>query len=260
MPRPPIAVSVAGSDPTGGAGLQLDLRVFERHDVHGMAVPTALTIQTTKGVHQVLPVFPNVAGEQLHHLLDDIVPDVIKIGMLGSDDVLLRVAMVLERRDVPRVVDPVLAASDGSLLLERRAWRNLCERIVPGAALVTPNLDEAEQLTGSREPEEAAEILLEMGARAVLVKGGHAEGTADDFLRTDREGDAGLRLTGPRIGGPAPRGTGCALSSAIAARLARGDVLEDAVRGAKAFVAEAIAAAVDLGSARFLRLPRVPGA
>jgi hydroxymethylpyrimidine/phosphomethylpyrimidine kinase len=250
--RPPIALSVAGSDPTGGAGLQLDLRVFERHGVHGMAVPTALTIQTTKGVHQVLPVFPNVAGEQLQLLLDDIVPDAIKIGMLATDDVLLRVAMVLERCDAPRVVDPVLAASDGSLLLERRALRNLTERILPGAALVTPNLDEAEQLTGTRDPERAARALLELGAAAVLIKGGHAESPADDFLLT---GASGSWLRAARISGPPVHGTGCALSSAIAARLARGEELEAAVRGAKEFVAQAIAAArrVGGGPQRMLR-------
>jgi hydroxymethylpyrimidine/phosphomethylpyrimidine kinase len=238
-------VTVAGSDPTGGAGLQLDLRVFERHGVHGMAVPTALTAQTTKGVHQVLPVFPSVAGEHLKLLLDDIVPDAIKIGMLASDDVLLRVAMVLEQCPAMRVVDPVMAASDGSLLLERRALRNLVERILPDAALVTPNLDEAEQLTGSRDPEEAARALLELGARAALVKGGHAAGPADDFLLSEAGGEW---LPGVRIETGPVHGTGCALSSAIAARLARGEALPEAVRGAKGFVARAIAASEPLGN------------
>lgn len=241
---PPIALSIAGSDPTGGAGLQLDLRVFERHGVHGMAVPTALTVQTTKGVHQVLPVFPNVAGEQLHLLLQDIVPDAIKIGMLASDDVLLRVAMLLERCAAPRIVDPVFAASDGSVLLERRALGNLVERILPGAALVTPNLDEAELLTGSRDPEAAGRILLELGAEAALVKGGHAEGPSDDFLISAAGGEW---LPAPRIPGPPVHGTGCALSSAIAARIARGEALDTAVRGAKDFVARAIADAKPLG-------------
>ena len=243
--RPPIALSIAGSDPTGGAGLQLDLRVFERHGVHGMAVPTALTIQTTKGVHQVLPVFPNVAGEQLHLLLGDIVPDAIKIGMLASDDVLLRVAMGLERCQAPRIVDPVLAASDGSLLLERRALGNLCERILPGAELVTPNLAEAEALTGTRDPEAAARALLELGAQAALVKGGHAEGPADDFLLTAA---GGTWLRAARLDAGPVHGTGCALSSAIAARTARGEGIEAAVRGAKDFVARAIARAAGIGA------------
>ena len=155
----PIALSIAGSDPTGGAGFQLDLRVFTRLGVHGMAVPTALIAQTTAKVHRVFPAFPNVVGEQLVHLLADIVPDVVKIGMLATDDVLLRTATVLERYEVPRIVDPVLRASDGTILLERRAWGSLLERIVKGAALVTPNLHEAEALTGERDPEQAARIL-----------------------------------------------------------------------------------------------------
>ena len=254
--RPPIALSIAGSDPTGGAGLQLDLRVFERHGVYGMAVPTALTIQTTKGVHQVLPVFPNVVGEQLHFLLGDIVPDVIKIGMLASDDVLLRVAMVLDRCDAPRIVDPVMVASDGSVLLERRALRSFCERILPGAALLTPNLSEAEALTGTRDPEAAARALLDLGAKAALVKGGHAEGPADDFLLT-AEGGSWLRA--PRLDAGPVHGTGCALSSAIAARTALGDGIEAAVRGAKEFVGRAIAQAASIGGGqRVLRFDDIP--
>ena len=121
-----------------------------------MAVPTALTVQTSVGVRRSLPVFPNVVGEQLSALLDDIRPDVIKIGMLATDDVLLRVSSVLERFDLPCIVDPVLRASDGSFLLERRALRNLAERVIPGASLVTPNLSEAEVLTGTTDPERAA--------------------------------------------------------------------------------------------------------
>ena len=134
----------------------------------------------------------------------------------------------------------------------RRALRNLTERILPGAALVTPNLDEAEQLTGTRDPERAARALLELGAAAVLIKGGHAESPADDFLLT---GASGSWLRAARISGPPVHGTGCALSSAIAARLARGEELEAAVRGAKEFVAQAIAAArrVGGGPQRMLR-------
>ncbi|MGH9889645.1 MAG: bifunctional hydroxymethylpyrimidine kinase/phosphomethylpyrimidine kinase [bacterium] len=245
---------MAGSDPTGGAGLQMDLQVFACHGVHGMAVPTALTVQTTLGVQRTLPVFPNIVGEQLQMLLADIRPGAIKLGMLASDDVLLRVANTLDGHpDLPRVVDPVLRASDGSFLLERRAWGNLVERLIAGAALVTPNLPEAETLTGERDPERAARALLGFGARAVLVKGGHADGPADDLLATP-EGVEWLRAD--RIEGGPVHGTGCALSAAIAARLARGEVLPDAVRGAKAFVTRAIAQAEELGrGARILILP-----
>ncbi len=209
-----------------------------------MAVPTALTAQTTEKVVRVLPAFPSVVGEQLSVLLADIVPDVIKIGMLATDDVLLHVANVLERHAVPRVVDPVLRASDGTLLLERRAWGSLLQRVIAGAALVTPNLPEAEALTGHAEPEAAARDLLDCGAQAVLVKGGHAEGAPDDLLVT---AEASVWLRGERTGTEPVRGTGCALSSAIAVHLARGTALEEAVREAKRFVQEAIASAISPG-------------
>ncbi len=241
----PAALTIAGTDPTGGAGLELDLRVFTLHGVHGMAVPTALNVQTTRGVHRTFPSFPNVVGQQLALLLEDLRPDAIKLGMLATDDVLLRIAGILARHAIPRVVDPILQASDGTFLLERRAWSNLCDRVIAGAALVTPNLPEAEALTGSADPEEAARVLLEIGAEAALIKGGHADGSPDDFLLT-REGGSWIR--GERLDVGPVHGTGCALSSAIAARLARGEKLEAAVRGAKQFVARAIERSYQPGS------------
>jgi hydroxymethylpyrimidine/phosphomethylpyrimidine kinase len=244
-----MALTIAGSDPTGGAGLQLDLRVFQRLGVHGMAVPTALVAQTTEKVHRVLPAFPNVVGEQLTFLLADIVPNAVKIGMLATDDVLLSVAHVLDRYDFPVVVDPVLRASDGTYLLERRAYGSLLGRIVNGATLVTPNLPEAEVLTGCADPEQAAAALLEIGARAVLVTGGHRDGAPNDLLATP-EGQTWIE--GVRRGNAAVHGTGCALSSAIAARLARGESLIDSVRAAKAFVEEAIAGAFAAGRGQLL--------
>jgi hydroxymethylpyrimidine/phosphomethylpyrimidine kinase len=248
---PPVALSIAGSDPTGGAGLQLDLQVFALHGVHGMAVPTALTVQDTAGVRRTLPVFPGAVGEQLALLLADCAPAAVKLGMLATDDVVLRVAHELERCAAPRVVDPVLRASDGSYLLERRAWENLCGRLIRGAALVTPNLPEAEALTGCADPAQAARALLEMGARAVLIKGGHAQGPPDDLLVTAQ---GTTRLPGRRRDAHA-HGTGCALSSAIAARLARGEALPDAVAGAKAWVAHALDGAWAAGRGRpLLRL------
>jgi hydroxymethylpyrimidine/phosphomethylpyrimidine kinase len=255
QPRPPIALTVAGSDPTGGAGLQLDLRVFQAHAVHGLAVPTAITVQSTQRVHRVLPAFPSVVDEQLRVLLADIVPDAIKIGMLATDDVLLRVADLLARQPAPRVVDPVLRASDGTWLLERRALMNLMERVIRGAALVTPNLDEAELLVGTRDPEAAAAALLECGADAALIKGGHREGAPDDYLRT-REGGRWLRA---ELRHPGPvHGTGCALSSAIAARLARGERLGEAVPAAKRWLETALGRARALGRGQLLLQPE-PG-
>lgn len=218
-----------------------------------MAVPTALTVQSTERVRQVLPVFPGVVRDQLLTLLADMLPQAIKVGMLATDDVLIRVADVLERFPVPRVVDPVLRSSSGAELLERRAWRNLLDRIVRGAALVTPNLDEAETLVGTRDPEAAARAFVEVGAAAVLIKGGHRDGPPDDYLYSP----AGPRwLTGPRFPHDV-HGTGCALSAAITAWLARGVEVEEAAVRAKGFVAGAIEHAFEAGRGRrILGLPR----
>ena len=258
------ALSIAGSDPTGGAGLQLDLRVFQSLGVHGMAVVTALTVQDTTGVRQVLPAFPGVVLDQLRVLLADIQPGAVKLGMLATDDVLRAVDLGLYTlpEDVPLVVDPVLAASDGTQLLERRARPGLCQ-LIGRASLVTPNLDEAFELTDRDVStrtgvESAARALVEdLGARAALVKGGHAKGAPDDCLAL-REA-AGVRiswLSGERIDGPAVHGTGCALASAAAAQLARGESVESAVGLARALVARGIRDSIGLGQgARLLKLP-----
>jgi hydroxymethylpyrimidine kinase/phosphomethylpyrimidine kinase len=230
-----IALAIAGSDPTGGAGLQADLQVLRARGVHGMGVVTALTVQDTARVHQVLPAFPSVVRDQLRVLLRDVTPHAVKIGMLATDDVLRAVALGLDALEgagdapsPPLVLDPVLRASDGTLLLERRAWGGLRE-LVGRVALVTPNLPEAEALVerdvSSRAGVEAAarDFVRSLGAGAALVKGGHAEGAPDDCLAR-REG-SGVRvdwLPGERVEGAPVHGTGCALSSAIAAELARG--------------------------------------
>ena len=261
LPSRPMhtALAIAGSDPTGGAGLQLDLQVFRALGVHGAGVVTALTIQDTAKVHQVLPVFPSVVLNQLRRLLEDFVPDAIKIGMLGSDDVLRSVALGLETVEFrgqtlpPIVIDPVLKASDGEPLLERRAWGSL-GNLIARAALVTPNLPEAEALTGvdtseAAGVEAAARFFVEeMGAGAVLVKGGHRQGSPDDLLA--RRGPSGTSLEwlrGERIDCGRVHGTGCALSSAITAGLARGDDLPTAVARGREFVAAALRRAESVG-------------
>jgi len=259
MPPIRVALSIAGSDPTGGAGLQLDLQVFRALGVHGCAVPTALTVQDTAKVHKVLPLFPNVMTEQLRVLLRDVPPHAVKLGMLASDDVLRAVALGLELLrglPVPLVIDPLLRASDGTLLLERRALGGLRE-LIRGAALVTPNLAEAELLcerdvsTRTGMESAAKHLIHELGAAAALVKGGHRERDADDCLalRTDSGSDVRW-LAGERIPGGAVHGTGCALSAAIAARLAHGDALIAAVETARAFVRAAIANAQAIGGGR----------
>jgi hydroxymethylpyrimidine kinase/phosphomethylpyrimidine kinase len=244
------ALSIAASDPTGGAGLQADLQVFRHFGVHGMAVVTALTVQDSQRVHRVLPAFPNVVLEQLRTLLRDVAPDAVKIGALVSDDIARNVDLGLQaldpQRRTPIVLDPLLAASDGTPLLERRAWGTLHD-LIGRAHLVTPNLAEAAALTGSdvstREGVEAAAAALvgELGAGAALVKGGHADGAPDDLLALREGGSASFHwLPGERIPGADVHGTGCALSSAIAARLAQGDGLRDAVEHGRGFVREAI--------------------
>jgi len=258
------ALSIAGSDPTGGAGLQADLQVFRHLGVHGMGVVSALTVQDTHKVSRVLPVFPNVVLDQLRTLLGDIRPDAVKIGALGSDDVVRNVELGLRELDpahgVPVVMDPVLAASDGTPLLERRAWGSLAD-LIGRAHLVTPNLLEAGSLTGTdvsqREGVEAAGLALVtgLGAGAALVKGGHAEGPADDLLVLREGGSASLHwLAGERIEGADVHGTGCALSSAIAAYLARGAGLRDAVEAGRRFVREAL----ERTPARLLVYPEAP--
>jgi hydroxymethylpyrimidine/phosphomethylpyrimidine kinase len=256
------ALAISGSDPTGGAGLQLDVQVFGRFGLHGAAVPTALTVQDTEKVHQVLPVFPNLVLDQLRAVLRDFEPAVVKIGMLASDDVLRNVAYGLGdlAESVPMVIDPVLLSSSGVPLLERRAWRGL-EALFARATIVTPNLHELEALTGMdvsrRKDSEAAALHLidKTGASAVLVKGGHRAGAPDDLLAVAGESIQLHWLEGERIEGSPVHGTGCALASAIAAGLAHGRGLLDAVTEARAFVRSAIAAAVPVGrGARILDL------
>jgi hydroxymethylpyrimidine/phosphomethylpyrimidine kinase len=252
-----IALSVAGSDPTGGAGLQLDLQVFRALGVHGAGVLTALTLQDTAKVHRVLPTFPSVASDQLRVLLADVTPHAVKLGMLATDDVLRAVALGLSAMREPRpplVIDPVLRASDGAQLLERRAFGALVE-LMKGAALVTPNLPEAESLSGldvsSRHGTERAArwFVTEAGAGAALVKGGHREGAADDCLAQHAEGGVTITwLPGERIAGAAVHGTGCALSAAITAGLAAGYALEESVTRGRRFVREAIARAEAVGA------------
>jgi len=254
------ALSIAGSDPTGGAGLQLDLQVFRSQGVHGAGVVTALTVQDTAKVHQVLPAFPSVVLDQLRVLLADMAPAAIKLGMLASDDVARAVALGLEQvapeSGTPLVIDPLLAASDGSPLLERRAWPTLAQ-LVARATLATPNLFEAGALidrdvsTQAGMEAAARSWIGDLGAAAVLVKGGHLEGAPDDLLARRGQGSSGdveLRwLSGDRLGGGPVHGTGCALSAAIAARLARGEELEEAVHAGRAFVREAIERAEPVG-------------
>jgi hydroxymethylpyrimidine/phosphomethylpyrimidine kinase len=241
-------LSIAGSDPTGGAGLQADCQVIAAFGLHAAAVPTALTIQDGLRVKRVLPVFPSLVLEQCRATLDALRPNAIKIGMLASDDVVRNVLLALAPwPGIPVVIDPVLAASDGSALLERRAYASLRD-LIDGRCVLTPNWPEAEilvdaKLPGRADGEDAARQLLGRHALdAVLLKGGHLEGDASDLLvrRLDGGEIATDWLPGERLEGPSVHGTGCALSTAIAAGLARGETVKSAVVVARRFVREAI--------------------
>jgi hydroxymethylpyrimidine/phosphomethylpyrimidine kinase len=258
-------LSIAGSDPTGGAGLQADLQVFHAHGVHGAAVPTALTIQDGLRIGRVLPVFPSVLLEQLRATLDVLRPSVIKIGMLATDDIVRNVLLSLAQfPEIPVVIDPILAASDGSPLLERRAFPALRD-LIQGRCVLTPNWPEAEILVDASLPRRkdgevaARELLLDLNLDAVLLKGGHLEGDCDDLLVYRKSADKSEKsnddaeilcewLPGKRLPGPPVHGTGCALSAAIAAGLAQGHSIREAVVQARRFVQRAIENAHTLGN------------
>jgi hydroxymethylpyrimidine/phosphomethylpyrimidine kinase len=239
-------LTIAGSDPSGGAGIQADLATFAAFGVHGAAVITALTAQNARGIRAISAVAPAFVGEQLDAVLDDADVAAAKTGMLHEAAVVDVVADCLSRRPISHlVVDPVLAATSGAILLAPDAVVVLRRRLLPLAAVVTPNLHEAELLTGrpATTPDEmrdAARGLVDLGARAALVTGGHLAGDAVDVLWDGRE----MReLSTARIGPDSPHGTGCALSAAVAAGLAIGLALPDAVATAKRYVTLAIAAA-----------------
>ncbi len=249
---PPVALSIAGIDPTGGAGLLADVRVILRHGVRPAAVASAWTVQDSKGVHDLGPIGWRAVREAIRAVCADLRPAAAKTGLLPDAETVEAVAAALPT-GIPLVVDPVLASSGGVAFLDARGIAALRKTLLPRAALVTPNLDEAAKLAesdprGSPTIRDFAQAILETGCRAVLVKGGHAPGPEVSDLLFDAAGEEEFSM--PRIPGPTPHGTGCALSAAIAARLARGEDLREAVRGAKALVHAMIAAADRSGPGR----------
>jgi len=243
-----IAVTIAGSDSGGGAGIQADLKTFSALGVYGASVVTALTAQNTQGVAAIHAVPAGFVGQEIDAVFSDLAVDAVKIGMLGAPDVIAAVADGLDRwRQAKVVLDPVMVAASGDPLVPDDAVAAIRDRLVPAVMIVTPNLPEAARLLG--EPvaadraamEAQAERLLALGPQAVLVKGGHAGGAESaDFLLS-----ASVRrwLSAPRIATDNTHGTGCTLSSAIAAGLARGRDLEAAVIAAKDYLTQALAAA-----------------
>ncbi len=247
----PTALSIAGSDPSGGAGIQADLKAFSANGVYGMAALTALTAQNTQGVTGVELVPPDFVAAQVAAVFADIRVDAVKIGMVATAEIAAAVAEALATHRAPVVLDPVMVAKSGDALLAPAAVATLRARLLPLAAVITPNLPEAAALLDRPAPQSRAEMpdiaaaLLALGPAAVLLKGGHLEGAeSPDYLAT---AEGGIWIEGPRAPTRNTHGTGCTLSAALAARLAQGEALEAAARAAKAYVAGAIAAADRLG-------------
>ena len=236
----PRCLTIAGSDSGGGAGIQADLRAFAAEGCHGTSAIVALTAQNTIGVSAVLEVPPLFVRAQLEAVFDDIGVDAAKTGMLFSRPVIEVVADYLGEHPVPLVVDPVMVASSGARLLEEDAVETLVARLFPLAAVVTPNLAEAEALVGEGTKRELAERLYELGAPAAIVTGGHGEPVDHLF-----DGERHIEIPVERHEVAATHGAGCTHSATLAALLARGESLEDAARGA----ARAASSAVEQGHA-----------
>lgn len=245
----PVAVSIAGSDPSGGAGIQGDLKTFSAFGVYGATVITALTVQNTRAVTTIEPMAAELVAAQLAAVFEDLHVGAVKIGMLANSAIVAAVAAGLDRFNQKNIVlDPVMVASaSNARLLAPEAIDVLREVLVPRALIITPNLPEAATLlqepvaSSEAEVRAQAERLLTLGARAVLIKGGHAQGSESvDFFV---DGTAELRIPAPRSPTRNTHGTGCALSAAIAAGLARRIPLPEAVAEAKAYITRAIAAA-----------------
>ena len=243
----PIAVTIAGSDSGGGAGIQADLKTFSALGVYGASVITALTAQNTLGVQGIFPVDPDFIGQQIDSVYSDLAVSATKIGMVAQVGVIKAIVAGIHRHKIrPLVFDPVMVATSGDLLLQEDAIEALTKTLLPLAQIITPNLHEAAALLGGamarseEEMREQGEALLRLGARAVLMKGGHGDSAESVDLLVQKSGIT--RFAAPRIKTQNTHGTGCTLSSAIAAGLAKGLDLVAAVDMAKIYVSSAIAA------------------
>lgn len=244
-----VALTIAGSDPSGGAGIQADLKTFHQFGVYGEAVLTLLTVQNTVGVEAVEVLRAEFVAAQLAAVVEDIPPGAAKTGALGSAEVVERVAFEAAGFAFPLVVDPVMISKHGAPLIDAEARGKLVELLLPACALVMPNLHEAAAITGRevsdlKSMREAARSILDLGAGSVLIKGGHLEGEAIDLLEWH---GGSLELSGRRVDTRHTHGTGCSYSAAVTALLARGEGLEEAVRQAKVWIQRAIESNPGLG-------------
>jgi hydroxymethylpyrimidine/phosphomethylpyrimidine kinase len=242
--RIPTALSIAGSDSGGGAGIQADLKAFARCGVHGMTAITAITAQNTRGVEQVEVVSPQMVFGQILAIAEDMGADAVKIGMLGSAATIDAVAVGLTYAGVtlaPVVIDPVMVAESGAILLDDETRAALVDVLLPRCAIATPNIPEARELTGAGEEasqEELARGMLQLGPKAVVVTGGHSEALVDLFF----DGERLVEIPGERHPDGAAHGSGCTHSSALAAFLARGADPLEAAREARAVASAAVGA------------------
>ena len=247
------ALSIAGSDSSGGAGIQADIKTMSAHGVYAMSAITALTAQNTTGVTDILDSTPAFLSAQLDAVFTDIFPDAVKIGMVSSSELISVIAQKLRQYGARHiVVDPVMVATSGSRLLQENAVQALKTELLPLAEVATPNIPEAEILaempiSSPEDMERAAELINRRYHCAVLCKGGHDLNDANDLLWKD---GTGHWFKGRRINNPNTHGTGCTLSSAIASNLAKGMDLENAVRRAKDYISGALGAMLDLGHGR----------
>jgi len=246
------ALTIAGSDCSGGAGIQADLKTMTMNGVYAMSAITALTAQNTTGVSAIQESTPEFLGQQIDAVFEDIYPDAVKIGMVSSSELIRVIADRLRAYKAKNVVvDPVMAATSGSTLMKTGAVQTLVDELLPLTSLVTPNIPEAQVLSGiiiesKDDMVMAAKQISENCHCAVLLKGGHSINDANDLLYADGES---MWFAGKRIDNPNTHGTGCTLSSAIAANLAKGYNLADSVRRAKDYISGALSAMLDLGKA-----------
>lgn len=243
-------LSIAGSDCSGGAGIQADLKTIQAHNMYGMSVITSITAQNTTGVYGVYDVTPEYVSKQIEAVFEDIIPDAVKIGMVSNAGIIKEITKSLKKYGVQNIVaDPVMVSTSGCMLLEQDAMEALIHELLPMAEVITPNIPEAEVLSGTKIISEddmvkAAEIIYELNKTAVLIKGGHLKDSANDLLYADGREEW---FQAERVDNHNTHGTGCTLSSAIACGLAGKCTIRESVSNAKRYVYHAISAGLNLG-------------
>lgn len=253
---PPIVLSIAGFDPSSGAGSTADLKTIAAHGLYGICCISALTVQSTQGVRRVEALPPELVRKTLEVLLEDFAPAAVKIGMLGNAAVVGAVAGVLGQARLPHIVlDPVIRSSSGAELLDKAGIDRLLQELLPLAEVITPNLAEAEALTGTpvrnlAGMEAAAQSLHELGARNVVITGGHLDRPTDLLSQRSGSGSHIMKFQGERVSTNSSHGTGCAFATALACNLANGKPLAEATHLAKEFVTQALRHAYQVGKGK----------